>query len=61
MNLKIPELEMIRIIHPEHEFFGVAQEKAQSVFGFGNADLDIPKKTRASSVIEVKEVLYYLL
>ena len=44
VNLKIPDLEMIRIIHPEREFFGVAQKKAQSVFGFGNADLDFPKK-----------------
>ena len=51
VNLKYPDLDLIRRIHPECEFYGfmicfwICPKNAKSSFGFGNPDLDFPKKT----------------
>ena len=53
-KLKNPDLDLIRRIHPECGFyrfmirFWICPKKANSVFGFGNSDLDFPKKTHPS-------------
>ena len=51
MNLKNPDLNLIRRIHPECGFyrfmirFWICPKKAKSVFGSRNPDLDFPQKT----------------
>ena len=51
VNLKNPDLYLIRRIHPECGFYGfmirfwICPKNAKSVFGFGKPDLDFPKKT----------------
>ena len=47
VNLKNPDLDLIRRIHPECEFYGflIRFGFAKSVFEFGNQNLDFPKKT----------------
>ena len=50
VNLKNPDLNLIRRIQPESgfydPFFGFAPKNAKSIYGFGNPDLDFPKKTQ---------------
>ena len=51
LNLKNPDLDLIRRIHPESVFYGsmirfwTCPKNSKSVFGFGNPDLDFPEKT----------------
>ena len=51
MNLKNPDLDLIRRIHPECGFyrfmirFWICPKNAKSVFGSRNPDLDFPQKT----------------
>ena len=50
MNLKNPDMYLIRRIHPEflwiHDLFlDLPKKNRKSVFGFGNPHLDFPKKT----------------
>ena len=50
VNLKNPDLDSIRRIHPECGFYRfmircwICQKNAKSVFGFGNPDLNFPQK-----------------
>ena len=50
VNLKNLDLDLIRRIHPECGFYGfmirlwICPKNANSVFGFGNTDLDFPPK-----------------
>ena len=51
VNLEHPDLDLIRRIHPECGFYGfmirfwICPKNANSIFGFGNPDLDFPQKT----------------
>ena len=55
MNLKNPDLDLIRRIHPERGFYGfmirfwICPKNAKYVFGFGNPHLDFPKETHPKS------------
>ena len=55
VNLKNPDLDLIRRIHPERGFYGfmisfwICPKNAKYVFGFGNSHLDFPKKTHPKS------------
>ena len=50
VNLKNPDFDLIRRIHPECGFYGftirfwICPKNAKSIFGSGNPDLDFPKK-----------------
>ena len=53
VNLKNPDLDLIRRIHSQRvdfmdsrSVFGFAPKNAKSVFGFGNPDLDFLKKKK---------------
>ena len=51
VNLERPDLDLIRRSHPECGFYGFKipcsifpKKNAKSFFGFGNPDLDVPKR-----------------
>ena len=57
MKLKYPDLDLIRRIQPECGFYGfmirfwICSQKAKSVFGLGNPDLNFPKKRKLRRMI----------
>ena len=57
VKLKYPDLDLIRRIQPECGFYGfmirfwICSQKAKSVFGLGNPDLNFPKKRKLRRMI----------
>ena len=64
VNLKNPDLDLIRRIHPQRGFYGfmirfwICPKNAKYVFGFGNSHLDFPKKRTLRVDIQMKS--FYL-